>query len=178
VPIVEPEILTDGAHDIEECAKHTERVLSVVQKALIDHHLILEGLLLKPNMVTPGATSTEKRSNADIAWYTVRTLSRTIVPAIPGITFLSGGQSEEDASLNLNAMNKLENIKKPWALSFSYGRALQSGVLKAWGGKAENVKAAQDALIERARANSEASLGTYKGGSGETSSSYVANYSY
>ena len=91
MPIVEPEILTDGAHDIEECAKHTERVLSVVQKALIDHHLILEGLLLKPNMVTPGATSTEKRSNADIAWYTVRTLSRTIVPAIPGITFLSGG---------------------------------------------------------------------------------------
>jgi fructose-bisphosphate aldolase class I len=124
VPIVEPEILTDGSHDIEECAKHSERVFSAVMKALIDHHLILEGLLLKPNMVTPGATSTDKKSNAEIAWYTVRTLSRTIVPAVPGIMFLSGGQSEEDASLNLNAMNKLENIKRPWSLSFSYGRAL------------------------------------------------------
>lgn len=124
VPIVEPEILSDGTHDIEECARHSERVFGAVMKQLIDHHLILEGLLLKPNMITPGATSTVKATPAQIAWLTVRTLSRTIVPAVPGIMFLSGGQSEEDASLNLNEMNKLENIKKPWSLSFSYGRAL------------------------------------------------------
>lgn len=154
MPIVEPEILTDGDHDIEECAKHSERVFSAVMRALIDHKLILEGLLLKPNMVTPGATATQKATPQQVAWLTVRTLSRTIVPAVPGIVFLSGGQSEEDASLNLNEMNKLENIQRPWSLSFSFGRALQSGVLKAWGGKTENVKAAQDALIERARANS------------------------
>jgi fructose-bisphosphate aldolase class I len=147
-------------------------------KALIEHNTLIEGLLLKPNMITQGATSTEKRSNADIAWFTVRTLSRTIVPALPGIVFLSGGQSEEDASLNLNEMNKLQNIQKPWSLSFSYGRALQSSCLKAWSGKPENVKAAQDTLITRAKANSEATLGKYQGGTGETSSSYVANYSY
>lgn len=101
-------------------------------KALIEHNLILEGLLLKPNMITQGADSTDKKTAAEIAWYTVRTLSRTIVPAVPGIMFLSGGQSEEEASLNLNEMNKLENIKRPWSLSFSYGRALQSSTLKAW----------------------------------------------
>jgi len=110
VPIVEPEILTDGAHDIDECAKASEKVFGTVMKALLEHHLLIEGLLLKPNMVTPGAESTKKASAAQIAWYTVRTLSRTIVPALPGITFLSGGQSEEDASVNLNEMNKLQNI--------------------------------------------------------------------
>jgi len=124
VPIVEPEILTDGDHDIEECARVSEIVFSAVNKALIDHHLILEGLLLKPNMVTAGASCTKKNTPAEVAWFTVRTLSRTMVPAIPGIVFLSGGQSEEDASLNLNEMNKLQNIARPWNLSFSYGRAL------------------------------------------------------
>lgn len=178
VPIVEPEILTDGAHDIEECARVSEKVFGSVMKALLEHNLLIEGLLLKPNMVTPGAESADKRSAADIAWYTVRTLSRTIVPAVPGIMFLSGGQSEEEASQNLNEMNKLQNIKKPWSLSFSYGRALQSSTLKAWGGKEENVKAAQETLIGRAKANSEATLGQYAGGTGETTSQYVANYSY
>ncbi len=105
VPIIEPEILTDGDHTIEQCAEASERVFSGVMKALIDHKLIIEGLLLKPNMVTPGSTCPEKKTTQEIAWYTVRTLSRSIVPALPGIVFLSGGQSEEDASLNLNAMN-------------------------------------------------------------------------
>jgi len=100
------------------------------------------------------------------------------VPALPGIVFLSGGQSEEEASLNLNEMNKLSSIAKPWSLSFSYGRALQSSCLKAWQGKPENVKAAQDALIGRAKANSEATLGKYAGGTGEKDSQFVSNYSY
>ena len=109
----------------------------------------------------------------------MRTLSRTLPPAVPGVTFLSGGQSEEEATLNLNEMNKLDAKLRPFALSFSYGRALQASCLKAWGGKPENVKAAQDALITRARANSEATTGSYAGGAaGDTSSQYVANYSY
>ena len=124
VPIVEPEILTDGDHNIEVCAEVSERVFRQCVQALHEQKLLLEGLLLKPNMVTPGATSGEKKSAAEIAWYTVRTLSRTIVPAIPGITFLSGGQSEEEATLNLNEMNKLDAKLRPWSLSFSYGRAL------------------------------------------------------
>lgn len=127
-------------------------------------------MLLKPNMVTQGATG-EKVSAQDIAWYTVRTLSRSIVPAVPGIMFLSGGQSEEEATVNLNEMNKIDAKLRPWSLSFSYGRALQSSCLKAWEGKEENVKAAQQALITRAKANSEATLGKYEGGAaGDTSS--------
>jgi fructose-bisphosphate aldolase class I len=132
VPIIEPEILQDGSHSIEVCAKVSERVFSAVMKAMLDHNLIIEGTLLKPNMVTPGASCPDRKSSAEIAWYTVRTLSRTIVPALPGVTFLSGGQSEEEASLNLNDMNALTNIAKPWALTFSYGRALQQSVLKTW----------------------------------------------
>lgn len=111
-------------------------------RMLRTHNCLLEGLLLKPNMVTPGAECTEKKSAQEIAWLTVRTLSRSVFPAIPGIMFLSGGQSEEDATLNLNEMNKITTIAKPWSLSFSYGRALQSSCLKAWMGKPENVKAA------------------------------------
>lgn len=178
VPIIEPEILTDGDHSIETCAKISEKVFSTVMKAMLDHHLIIEGTLLKPNMVTEGATCAEKSAPEKVAWMTVRTLSRSIVPALPGITFLSGGQSEEAASLNLNAMNKLEGIVRPWALTFSYGRALQQSVLKAWLGKPENVGAAQATLLERARANGAASKGEYAGGSGDTASTYVANYSY
>lgn len=132
VPIIEPEILQDGAHNIDVCARVSERVFSATMKAMLDHNLIIEGTLLKPNMVTPGAQCPDRNNSAEIAWYTVRTLSRTIVPALPGITFLSGGQSEEEASLNLNAMNALTNVAKPWALTFSYGRALQQSVLKAW----------------------------------------------
>jgi len=109
---------------------------------------------------------------------TVRTLSRTMVPALPGVCFLSGGQSEEEASLNLNAMNQIKELPHPWALTFSYGRALQSTVLKTWKGDAANVPAAQAALLERAKANGLASIGKYEGGSGSTESDFVANYRY
>jgi len=178
VPIIEPEILMDGAHTIERCAEVSEHVFSTVMKALIDHKLVLEGTLLKPNMVTPGQSCPDQKSPEEVAWYTVRTLSRTIVPALCGVNFLSGGQSEEDASLNLNAMNKITEIQRPWALSFSYGRALQQSVLQAWRGDSANVAAAQAALLERARANGAATKGEYQGGSGATSSTFVANYSY
>jgi fructose-bisphosphate aldolase class I len=129
-------------------------------------------------MITPGASCPDRSSPEEIAWYTVRTLSRSIVPALPGIMFLSGGQSEEEASLNLNAINCLKGITKPWTLSFSYGRALQQSVLKTWMGKADNTKAAQKALLVRAAANSAAQRGTYEGGSGDKSTAFVANYSY
>ena len=145
---------------------------------LIEQGLLLEGLLLKPNMILPGAECKERASPEEVAFYTVRTLSRTITPAVPGITFLSGGQSEEDASLNLNAINQLAPIKHPWNMSFSYGRALQTTVLDVWKGKPENVEAAQTALYERCKANGEAALGKYEGGSGSTKSDYVANYTY
>ena len=178
VPIIEPEILIDGDHSIEVCAEVSERVFSAVMQALFNQRLLIEGLLLKPNMVTPGASSGQKSSPQEIAWYTVRTLSRSIVPALPGVCFLSGGQSEEEASLNLNAMNKLQGIPRPWYLTFSYGRALQSSVLKAWQGKAENVAQAQATLLERAKANGQATLGQYEGGTGSTESDFVANYRY
>jgi len=179
VPIVEPEIPTDGDHDIEVCAEVTERVLAAVFKALNDHHVLLEGALLKPNMVTPGSECTKKATADEIAFYTVRTLKRTVPPALPGVMFLSGGQSEEEASINLNAMNK--NEKLPWALSFSYGRALQASTLSAWKGKPENVGAAQKVLLERAKANSDAQLGKYAGGAGgdaAKASTYVKAYVY
>jgi fructose-bisphosphate aldolase class I len=176
VPIVEPEILTDGAHDIDVCAAASEKVFGAVMKALMDHKIILEGMLLKPNMCTPGSDG-PKVDCKTIAWYTVRTLRRTMVPAIPGIVFLSGGQSEEEASQNLNAMNQIDAHMRPWALSFSYGRALQSSVLKAWGGKPENKEAAQKAFLERCKGNSDATLGKY-GGGGDTEGMHVANYVY
>merc|ERR1719163_985285 len=181
VPIIEPEIMIDGSHDIDRCAAVSEHVFSVVMKAMIDHKLIIEGTLLKPNMVTPGSECNQKKSAEEIAWYTVRTLSRSIVPALPGVCFLSGGQSEEEASLNLNAMNKITEIARPWALTFSYGRALQKSVLAAWSGKAENVEAAQKALLERASANGAAAKGEYQGGAGGAAAAegmHVANYSY
>merc|ERR1719316_2064976 len=161
VPIVEPEILQEGDHDIITCAKVTKEVLSVVFKALADHHVLLEGCLLKPNMVTPGASCTQKASAEDIALMTVRTLQSTVPPSLNGVVFLSGGSSEVEASLYLNAMNVLDT-RKPWKLTFSYGRALQATCLKTWGGKPENKDAAQKVLMERAKANSEAQLGKYK----------------
>ena len=179
VPIVEPEILADGTHGIEVCAEASERVFAACQKALIDHKLILEGCLLKPNMVTPGTECEKRASPAEIAWATVRTLNRSIVPAMTGIVFLSGGQSEESASLNLNEMNKIDAKKRgPWGLSFSYGRALQSSTLKAWGGKAENVEEAKKVFGVRCKANGEATEGKYAGGTGEEASLHVANYTY
>lgn len=130
VPIVEPEILVDGPHDIHKFADVTERVLAACYKALNDHHVLLEGTLLKPNMVTPGSDSAKVAPEV-VAEYTVRALQRTMPAAVPAVVFLSGGQSEEEATLNLNAMNKLKT-KKPWSLTFSFGRALQQSTLKAW----------------------------------------------
>ncbi|KAG6386269.1 hypothetical protein SASPL_155163 [Salvia splendens] len=180
VPIVEPEILVDGAHSIEKCADVTERVLAACYKALNDHHVLLEGTLLKPNMVTPGSDS-KKAAPEVIAEYTVRALQRTMPPAVPAVVFLSGGQSEEEATVNLNAMNAMKT-KKPWSLTFSYGRALQQSTLKAWGGKVENVKKAQENFHGRCKANSEATLGTYKGGAagseGASESLHVKDYKY
>jgi fructose-bisphosphate aldolase class I len=178
VPIIEPEILLDGDHDIETCAAVSERVFSAVMSELLNQKLLIEGLLLKPNMITPGASCPKQATNEEIAWYTVRTLSRTIVPALPGVCFLSGGQSEEEASLNLNCMNKITNAPRPWALTFSYGRALQQTVLKTWLGLAENVPAAQAALLERAKANGLATMGKYEGGSGSKEGQFIANYRY
>ncbi|KAK9156674.1 hypothetical protein Scep_003248 [Stephania cephalantha] len=180
VPIVEPEILVDGSHDIERCAYVTECVLAAVYKALNDHHVLLEGTLLKPNMVTPGSDS-NKVSPDVIAEYTVRALQRTMPPAVPAVVFLSGGQSEEEATLNLNAMNKLK-ANKPWSLTFSFGRALQQTTLKAWSGKDENLNKAQSAFLARCKANSQATLGTYKAdaalGDGASESLHVKDYKY
>jgi fructose-bisphosphate aldolase class I len=180
VPIVEPEILVDGSHDIDRCADVTERVLAACYKALNDHHVLLEGTLLKPNMVTPGSDS-PKVAPEVVAKYTVRTLLRTVPAAVPAIVFLSGGQSEEEATLNLNAMNQLEG-KKPWSLSFSFGRALQQSTLKTWAGKEENKGKAQAAFLARCKANSEATLGKYKGdaakGEGVSESLHVKDYKY
>ncbi|KFK24834.1 hypothetical protein AALP_AA8G030900 [Arabis alpina] len=181
VPIVEPEILVDGSHDIEKCAYVTERVLAACYKALNDHHVILEGTLLKPNMVTPGSDCKSKAKPEVIAEHTVRALQRTVPAAVPAVVFLSGGQSEEQATVNLNAINQLKG-KKPWSLTFSYGRALQQSTLKAWGGKEENVEKAQKAFLARAKANSEASVGGYKGdanlGEGASESLHVKDYKY
>ncbi|KRX09161.1 hypothetical protein PPERSA_08877 [Pseudocohnilembus persalinus] len=182
VPIVEPEILVDGTHSIEQSQKVTEKVLSAVFRALQQQNIFFEGCLLKPNMVTPGSQNPDKEkiTAEEIATRTVIALSRTVVPALVGVTFLSGGQSEEQASLNLNAMNKLDGIRRPWALTFSYGRALQNSAVKAWAGKDENVKVAQEKLLERAKANGEAQLGQYKGSSDASAneSLFVNNYKY
>lgn len=176
VPIVEPEILSDGSHPIDVCAETTERVLAACYKALSDNKVLLEGTLLKPNMVLSGAEG-PKVDVKTAAWLTVRTLSRAVPPAVTGIVFLSGGQSEEEATAHLAAMNQVTDLPKPWALSFSYGRALQSSTLKAWGGKKENVKAGQEALFKRAKANGEATLG--KGDLDATGESlYVKDYKY
>lgn len=151
MPIVEPEVLPDGAHDLERCQKVTETVLAAVYKALADHHVYLEGTLLKPNMVTAGQSAPGARpSPAEVARATVTALQRTVPAAVPGVVFLSGGQTEEEASVHLNAINQFPG-KKPWVLSFSYGRALQASVLKAWQGKAELVAAGQKELLNRAK---------------------------
>jgi len=180
VPIIEPEVLMDGEHTIEHAAVCTERVLAAVYKAMSDHHLLLEGTLLKPNMVRAGEACPTPSTPQEIAVATVRVLQHVVPVAVPGITFLSGGMSEEEASQALNEMNKLDTIK-PWSLTFSYGRALQQSCLKAWLGKKENVAAAQAELTKRAKANSEAQQGIYGGGvSGAASgdSTFVKNYSY
>lgn len=180
VPIVEPEILMDGSHDLETAIIVAEKVLSVVYKKLHEHNVYLEGTLLKPNMVCPGVDCPKKYSPEEIAAATVTVLRRTVPPAVPGITFLSGGQSEEEATIHLNAINRVP-LGKPWALTFSYGRALQHSVLKCWKGCKDNVEAAKQALVIRAKANSDASLGKYESSGSATTTSerlFVTNYRY
>jgi len=165
VPIVEPEIVPNGEHDIEYCAKMTEKVLSAQFAALQLHHVVLEGMVLKPNMVKNGING-PKADPDTVARLTVQTLLRTVPPAMPGIFFLSGEtaldeDNEEVATINLNNMNKLYSGKLPWHLSFSYGKALQKTTIVTWMGKDENVAAAQKALKARAGANSAAVAGTY-----------------
>jgi fructose-bisphosphate aldolase class I len=160
VPIVEPEVLMDGDHDIDHCEAVTEEALDAVFSELKLQGVELEGMLLKPNMVLSGADCPDQAGIEEVAARTVEVFKRTVPAAVPGIVFLSGGQSDEVATLHLNAMNRLDEVL-PWKLSFSYGRALQAAPLKAWSGKAENFAAAQAAFLERARANGAATTGSY-----------------
>lgn len=159
VPIVEPEVLMDGDHGIERCEVVTGAVLQAVFSELLAQAVHLEGILLKPNMVLPGADSGQDVTPEQVAEATIRCFRRTVPAAVPGIVFLSGGQSPEEATERLNAMNKL--AKQPWQLSFSYGRALQEPVLDTWRGKQENVSAAQRAFHHRAECNRAAREGEY-----------------
>jgi fructose-bisphosphate aldolase class I len=159
VPIVEPEVLQDGTHTLERSAHVTGHVLSAVFTELRDQRVQLEGMLLKPNMVLSGYSATGRAGVDDVAEATLRTLRRHVPAAVPGIVFLSGGQSDEDATAHLDAMNR--RGPHPWQLSFSYGRALQSAALDAWRGQDGNVAAAQEAYAKRARLNGLARSGEY-----------------
>jgi len=160
VPIVEPEVLMDGGHDIDTCYQVTEWVLKETFQQLYYQKVALEGIVLKPNMVVAGKKSAKKASVEDVAEKTVKVLKACVPGAVPGIAFLSGGQSDEEATAHLDAMNKIGNL--PWALTFSYGRALQAAPQKAWAGKSENVAAAQRAFTHRAKMNGLAALGQWK----------------
>jgi len=167
-PIVEPEVVPQGSHDISYCQKMTEKVLAAQFKALSDHHVYLEGAVLKPNMVKNGLDG-PRASPEEIATLTCQTLLRTVPPAMPGIFFLSGDtpldvDNEDSATINLSKMNELFAGKLPWHLSFSYGKALQKTCIVTWLGKQENKAAAQKALKNRAAANSEAVMGKYVAG--------------
>jgi fructose-bisphosphate aldolase class I len=162
VPIVEPEVLMDGPvakHGIATCESVTERTLNAVFDALAAARVRLEAMVLKPNMVVPGKNSGEKASPQDVAERTVRVLKRTVPAAVPGIAFLSGGQSDEEATRHLSLMNAMGPL--PWKLTFSYGRALQAAALKAWAGRRENMVAAQAAFAHRARMNGLAASGKW-----------------
>jgi len=160
VPIVEPEVLMDGAHDADRCYEVTELVLKLVFEQLYFQRVQLEGMVLKPNMVIAGKKASKKSSVDEVAEKTVRVLKACVPAAVPGIAFLSGGQSDEEATAHLDAMNRIGNL--PWNLTFSYGRALQAPVQKTWAGKSENVAAAQRAFAHRARMNGLATLGEWK----------------
>ena len=159
VPIVEPEVLMDGPHTIERCEEVTTAALTLVFSELLKHRVALEGTLLKPNMVLSGKECPKQAGGSEVAEATVRTLRRTVPSAVHGIVFLSGGQSPEQATLHLSAMNALG--RHPWELSFSYGRALQDPVLKTWKGDPANAAAAQRAYYHRARCNGAARFGKY-----------------
>ena len=159
VPIVEPEVLMDGEHRIERHFEVTEQTLRSVFNFLSQHRVGLEGMLLKPNMVLSGKECPQQASVQEVAEATVRCMKRVVPAAVPGLVFLSGGQSDHQATEHLNAMNRMEGL--PWQLSFSYGRALQAPVLKAWKGDAANIGAAQKAFHHRAWCNSKARFGKY-----------------
>jgi fructose-bisphosphate aldolase class I len=159
VPIVEPEVLMDGEHTIDEAAKVTGRVLHAVYTELRDQRVDFAGTLLKPNMVLSGYDADARADADEVADRTLELFYRHVPAAVPGIVFLSGGQTDEDATVHLNAMNA--RGPHPWQLSFSYGRALQAPALKAWGGKQENVEAAQRAYYHRAKMNGAARTGSY-----------------
>ncbi len=160
VPIVEPEVLMDGDHDIDRCVEVTEFVLKETFQQLYYQRVKLEGMVLKPNMAIAGKKSAKKASVQEVAEKTVKMLKECVPAAVPGIAFLSGGQSDEEATAHLDAMNKIGNL--PWALTFSYGRALQAAPQKAWAGKAENVAAGQRAFAHRAKMNGLAALGKWQ----------------
>jgi fructose-bisphosphate aldolase, class I len=160
VPIVEPEVLMDGAHSIDRCEDVTNHVLSTVFRQLFAHRVLLEGMVLKPNMVISGKKAASRAGPEVVAEATLRTLRRHVPPAVPGIAFLSGGQSPTEATLHLGPMNRIGQ-PLPWALSFSYGRALQDTALKAWGGVAANFGAGQKEFGKRAKLNGLATLGRY-----------------
>jgi fructose-bisphosphate aldolase class I len=160
VPIVEPEVLMDGDHPIDRHAEVTLEIQRLVFAALAEHRVELEAMLLKPNMILPGTTSGQKESVENVAQTTLHCLRQTVPAAVPGIVFLSGGQSDLLATEHLNALNQLRP-PAPWQLSFSYGRALQAAALAAWGGEPSHVEAAQRALLHRARCNAAARNGQY-----------------
>jgi len=160
VPIVEPEVLIDGDHTIERCYEVSEAVLHAVFQALRRNRVMLEGMVLKPSMVLPGKEHPPKASPETVAEATLRVLRRCVPAAVPSINFLSGGQSPEEATANLNAMNVMYP-KAPWVVSFSYARALQDPAMKAWGGRKENVAAAQAAFYQRVKMNSLARAGKW-----------------
>jgi fructose-bisphosphate aldolase class I len=160
VPIVEPEVLMDGGHDIDSCYAATEWTLKRVFEQLYDQRVALEGMVLKPNMVVAGKKCAKRAGIDEVADKTLRVLKACVPAAVPGIAFLSGGQSDEDATAHLDAMNKAGGL--PWRLTFSYGRALQAAPQKDWAGKNENVAAAQRAFAHRAMMNSLAALGQWK----------------
>ena len=162
VPIVEPEVLMDGDHTIETCEEVTEATLHRVFDALIEQGVVLEGMILKPNMVISATDCPQQAGVEQVAEWTVRSLRRRVPSAVPGIAFLSGGQSETLASAHLNAMNQLGSA--PWALSFSYGRALQHSALHKWAGDSAQADSAQSILAHRAHMNSAASVGKYTAG--------------
>jgi fructose-bisphosphate aldolase class I len=160
VPIVEPEVLMDGDHDIDRCYDVTTRVLNKTFQELRVQRVALEGMVLKPNMAISGKKCPKQASVEEVAEKTVRMLKSCVPAAVPGIAFLSGGQSDEEATAHLDAMNRIGNL--PWGLTFSYGRALQAAPQKAWAGKSENVGAGQQAFTHRAHMNSLASKGEWK----------------
>lgn len=162
VPIVEPEVLIDGDHSLARCAEVTQEVLHEVFAALHRHRVVLEHILLKPSMVVPGKAHARQAGPGEVAAQTLRVLRRAVPAAVPGINFLSGGQSPVEATANLDALNRLG--RQPWQLSFSYGRALQDPALQAWQGQPAHARACQDALLKRARLNGLASEGKYSAG--------------